>query len=165
MPNSGIDEFRVSMLQRLADVTQRLSVTSRMDNIFLEDIRRACKNSIARPAAGSEVTEVKGEEDGATFPGLTLMDRRSPSIRPFFRRESPARCLFFVFPRIKRHVRQVILSRWMTSRMHAIRSDAKLPRDRAAGMQLQSPRNRVPLLTPFAVKITAMIEYRILRRA
>jgi len=52
-----------------------------MDNIFLEDIRHACKNSIVRLAAGSEVTEGKGPRDvsRADFDGSKI----SPSISFF----------------------------------------------------------------------------------
>lgn len=35
----------------------------------------------------------------------------------FFHRESPARCLLFIFPQIKHRDRQVILSRWMAQRV------------------------------------------------
>jgi len=47
----GMNELRVSIQSTLMQREQRLGMIFKMDNIFLEDIRHACKNSIARPGA------------------------------------------------------------------------------------------------------------------
>lgn len=49
---------------------QRLGIIPKMDNIFLEDIRHACKNSIARPGAQRIGGDRRSDGEGrGRFPG------------------------------------------------------------------------------------------------
>lgn len=112
---------------------QRLGIIPKMDNIFLEDIRHACKNSIARPGAQRIGGDRRSDGEGrGRFPGwLWWIEGDLRSIYPVFfsGREPLPQCLFFIFPQIKCRVRQVILSRWMTLRVVRARDTLEIYRE------------------------------------